>query len=123
MTLGEKNLEGKRFALLHPKQPVNNCSEHLRKASGQITEEEPHPVRIPRVIPTVDIKERRGKMLDGNFQNRTADKRFPMRTTSQASHLLQILNQDPYRDCHGPLGRSQRPSSKRGGVCVWNNHP
>lgn len=37
MTLGEKNSEGKRFALLHQKQPVNNYSQHL--ASGQMTAE------------------------------------------------------------------------------------
>ena len=39
VTLGEKNSEGKRFALLHPKQPVNNYRKHLRKASGQMTGE------------------------------------------------------------------------------------
>ena len=79
-------------------------------------QEAPHPVRIPRVIPTVDIRERRGKILDSNFQNRTADKRLPMRTTSQTSHLLQMLNQDPYRDCHRPVGMSQRSSTKRAGT-------
>lgn len=85
-------------------------------------QEAPHPVRIPSVIPTVDIRDRRGKILDSNFQNRTADKRLPMRTTSQTSHLLQMLNQDPYRDCHRPVGMSQRSSIKRAGVCVWNTH-
>ena len=39
-----------------------------------------------------------------------------MRTTSQTSHLLQMLNQDPYRDCHRPVGMSQRSSTKRAGT-------
>lgn len=104
------------------------ASEQLQPALKQVVkwlqklQEAPHPARIPRVIPTVDIKERRGKILDSNFQHRTADKRLPMRITSQTSHLLQILNQDPYRDCHRPVGMSQRSSSKRGGVCVRNTH-
>lgn len=46
-------------------------------------QEAPHTTRVWSAIPTVNIRERRGEILEDNFQNGRAYRRIPMRTRFQ----------------------------------------